>query len=340
MTDRRLSDIHKILVVRNDGIGDMLNSTPAIALLAQNYPDAEMTVLARPLNAPVLHGNASVHRVLVFDRDGKHRPLRQRLKFYYGLRRAQYDLVVALRTSSWSHFVTFLSGAQHRLGRYHKRFKRTLTLAWRDKYRKGHVHEVDRSLDLVRMVCEGEGTRRLTLNLLETEISDAKRVLLDWHLTSDDFLVGIHPGGSSFDKRWPEANYAQIADRLVRDRGAKILILRGPEEAELERNIQKAMQSKSIAYVPRSVRELAALLKECNLVVCNDSGPMHVAAALDVPTVALFGPTDHVVWKPLGKHSTVVRQNVPCWPCSPHRCKIGWECIKKLPVDKVWEQIG
>ena len=68
MTDRRLSDIHKILVVRNDGIGDMLNSTPAIALLAQNYPDAEMTVLARPLNAPVLLGNPSVHRVLVFDR--------------------------------------------------------------------------------------------------------------------------------------------------------------------------------------------------------------------------------------------------------------------------------
>ena len=339
MPDRWLSDIHKILVVRNDGIGDLLNSTPAIALLGQTYPDAEITVLARPLNAPVLVGNPSVHRVLIFDRDGEHRRLPERLKFYSDLRRERYDLAVAMRTASWSHFVTVLSGARHRLGRYHKPFKQTLTIAWRGTYRKGHVHEVDRNLDLVRLVCEGDGTRRLTLNLLETEIADAKRLLLDWDVTSDDFLVGIHPGGSTFDKRWPEANYAQIADRLVREREAKILILRGPEEAELERNIQQAMQSDSIAYAPRSIRELAGLLKQCHLVVCNDSGPMHIAAALDVPTVALFGPTDHVVWEPLSESSVVVRRNMPCWPCSAHKCKIGWECIKKLPVDKAWEQV-
>ena len=339
MPDRRLSDIHKILVIRNDGIGDLLNSTPAIGLLGQNYPDAAITVLARPLNAPVLVGNPNVHRVLVFDRNGDHQRLPERLKFYRNLRRERYDLAVAMRTSSWSHFVTVLSGARHRLGRYHKPFKQTLTLAWRGAYRKGHMHEVDRNLDLVRMVCEGDGTRRLTLNLLETEIADAKQLLQDWDVTSDDFLVGIHPGGSTFDKRWPEANYAQIADRLVKQRGAKILILRGPKEAELERNIQKAMQSESIAYAPRSIRELAGLLKQCHLVVCNDSGPMHIAAALNVPTVGLFGPTDHVVWKPLSDQSAVVRRDMPCWPCSAHKCKIGWECIKKLTVDKVWEQI-
>ena len=339
MSDRRLPNIHKILIIRNDGIGDLLNSTPAIALLRQNYLDAEITVLAQPLNAPILIGNPDIDRILIFDREGEHQQLRNRLRFYYSLRREKYDLVVAMRTASWSNFVAFLSGARYRLGRDQKRFKSTLTHTWRGKYEKGHVHEVDRNFDLANRVCEGTGHRRLVLNLLDDEIEGAKKRLADWEIGPNEFLVGIHPGGSSFDKRWPEANYAQVVDTLVREHSAKILILRGPEEIELERNLQKAMQSESIAYPPKSIRELAALIKSCNLFMCNDSGPMHIAAALNVPTVAIFGPTDHVAWKPLSEAATIVRRDMPCWPCSAHKCKIGWECTKKLPVDTVWDQV-
>ncbi|MCZ6677330.1 MAG: lipopolysaccharide heptosyltransferase II [Candidatus Poribacteria bacterium] len=339
MSSRRLPNIRKILIIRNDGIGDLLNSTPAIALLRQNYPDAEITVLAQPLNAPILIGNPDVDRIRVFDREGEHRRLWARFRFYRSLRREKYDLVVAMRTASWPNFVAFLSGAPYRLGRYHKRFKCTLTHTWRGMYEKGHVHEVDRNFDLVRLVCEGKGHRRLVLNLLDDELAKAKGQLAAWGIAPQDFLVGIHPGGSSFDKRWPERNYARVADTLVNEHGAKVLILRGPEEAELERNLQKAMRADSIAFAPKSIRELAALINVCNLFVCNDSGPMHIAAALDVPTVAIFGPTDHVAWKPLSDEATLVRRDMPCWPCSAHKCKIGWECTKKLPVDAVWGQV-
>jgi heptosyltransferase-2 len=339
MPSHHLPGIHKILVIRNDGIGDLLSSTPAIALLRDSYPDAEIVVLAQPLNAPVLIGNSDVDRTLVFDRGGRYRRLRDRLRFYHSLRRERYDLVVVMHTASWPNFVAFLSGARYRLGRYHKRFKSTLTHTWRGKYEKGHVHEVDRNFDLVRLICEGEGRRRLVLNLLAEEIEQAQQQLTNWGITARDFLVGIHPGGSSFDKRWPEGNYAAVADTLVREHRAKILILRAPEEAELERNIQSAMQSEPVAHAPKSIRELAALIGCCHLFVCNDSGPMHIAAALDVPTVAIFGPTDHVAWKPLSEEATLVRRDMPCWPCSAHKCKIGWECTKKLPVDEVWRQV-
>ena len=281
MSNRPLPNVRKILIIRNDGIGDLL-----------------------------------------FDREAG-----DRLRFYHNLRREKYDLAIAMRTASWSNFVVFLSGARYRLGRYHKRFKHTLTHAWKGEYQKGNVHEVDRNLELVQLICEGGGDRRLVFNLLDDEIAHAKCQLCDWGITHDDFVVGIHPGGSSFDKRWPEGSYAQIADQLVREYNAKILILRGPREAELDRNIRKAMQSASIAYAPKSIRELA------------DSGPMHIAAALDVPMVTLFGPTDHVVWKPLSDKATVVRRDMPCWPCSAHKCKIGWECMKKLPVDMVWREV-
>ena len=339
MSSDLLSNIRKILIIRNDGIGDMLNSTPAIALLRRNYADAEITVLARPLNAPILVGNPDVDRVLIFDPAKAHRQLRDRLQFYRHLRREQYDLAVVLRPSWWCNWIAFLSGARYRLGRYRKRFKSLLTHTWREQYKKGEVHEIDRNFDLVSLICTGEGHRKLVLNLLDDEIARTQQLLSDWEIAPTDFLVGIHPGGSSFDKRWPEENYAKIADNFAHEYGTKILILRGPDEVELERNIRKAGRSNFITYAPKSVRELATLIKRCNFFLCNDSGPMHIAAALDVRTVGIFGPTDHVVWRPHSDEATIVRRDMPCWPCSPHRCKIGWECAKKLPVDTVWNAV-
>ncbi len=330
-------NIDKLLVIRADGIGDLLNSTPAFSLLRENYPSAEITVLARPLNAPVLMGNPDVDRILIFARDGEHRGLKARLRFYRELRREQFQLVVAMQTATWSHLVASLSGAPYRLGRYQKRFRTTLTHAWHGKYPKGETHEVDRNLELVRLVCSGEGTRKLRFRLLPNELDTAKAQLAAWGIRANTFLVGVHPGGSSFDKRWPEKQYAELADRLVQHYNATILLLHGPEEKALAHNIQQAMRSQGIVHAPATLRELGALLSRCSLVVCNDSGPMHIAAALDVPMVAVFGPTDHIAWHPLSENASIVRRDMPCWPCSAHKCKIGWECTKNLPMEPVWE---
>ena len=332
-----LPNINKILVIRVDGIGDLLNSTPAIALLRKDYPSAEITVLVRPLNAPVLIGNPDVDRILIFDRNGKHSGILARLQFYRELRRERFQLAVAMQTAMWPHLVAFLSGATYRLGRYQKRFRSTLTHAWRGKYRKGETHEVDRNLELVRLICAGEGKRKLIFELSPDEIAAAEAQFASLGIGKDAFLIGIHPGGSSFDKRWPEKQYAELADRFARHYNATILLLRGPEEAALVQNIQMAMQSDAITYAPETIRELGAMLSCCDLVVCNDSGPMHLAAALNVPSVAIFGPTDHVAWHPLSENASIVRRDMPCWPCSAHKCKIGWECTKKLPVEPVWD---
>lgn len=330
-----LPDIEKILIIRADGIGDMLNATPAISLLRENYYSAEITVLARPLNAPVLQGNPDVDRVIIFDRYGDHEGFIKKIKLYNTIRCEKFDLVVAFHTATFPHFISFISGAPNRLGRYQKGFRNTLTHTWRGKYRKGETHEVDRNLDLVKLICEGEGKRNLVFNLMPDEIVNADELLDSWKLTEETFLIGIHPGGSSFDKRWPEENYAELADGLANDYDASILLLRGPDEAKLTHNIQDKMQSHCTVYAPKTIRELGALLSRCNLVVCNDSGPMHLAAALGVPTVAIFGPTDYVAWHPMSEKATIVRRDMPCWPCNAQKCKIGWECTKKLPVEMV-----
>ena len=305
-------------------------------MLRKNYPSAEITVLARPLNASVLIGNPDVDRILIFDRYGKHSGILARLQFYRELRRERFQLAVAMQTATWPHLVAFLSGATYRLGRYQKRFRSTLTHAWCSRYRKGETHEVDRNLELVRLICAGEGKRELIFQLSSDEIAAAEAQFASFGIGRDAFLIGIHPGGSSFDKRWPEKQYAELADRLVQQYNAAILLLQGPEEAAVVQNIQAVMQSDAVTYAPETIRELGAMLSCCDLVVCNDSGPMHLAAALNVPTVAIFGPTDHVAWHPLSKNASIVRRDMPCWPCSAHKCKIGWECTKKLPIEPVW----
>ncbi|MCG9128539.1 lipopolysaccharide heptosyltransferase II [Candidatus Poribacteria bacterium] len=331
-----LPNIDKILIIRTDGIGDLLNSTPAIGLLRKNYPTAEITVLARPLNAPILVGNPDVDNILIFDKNGEHRQLSKRFRFFQNLRREQFQLVVAMHTASFPNLITFLSGATYRLGRYQKRFKSTFTHSWRGTYTKGETHEVDRNLELVKLICRGEGTRELIFNLSSEEWDEAQNLLSSWNMNEKTHIIGIHPGGSSYDKRWPEKQYAELADKLVDEYDATILILCGPDELALAEKINETMHSNSIIYAPKTIRELGSLFSFCNLVICNDSGPMHIAAALNIPMVAIFGPTDHVAWNPMSENASIVRRDMPCWPCSAHKCKIGWECTKKLPVDMVW----
>ena len=170
-----LPNINKILVIRVDGIGDLLNSTPAIALLRENYPSAEITVLARPLNAPVLIGNPDVDRILTFDRDGKHRELSERdSNSIVRCAVNSFNLSLPCRQRCGPILMALLSGAPYRLGRYQKRFKSILTHAWRGKYRKGETHEVDRNLELVRLICEGEGKRELIFRLSPDETAAAE----------------------------------------------------------------------------------------------------------------------------------------------------------------------
>jgi heptosyltransferase-2 len=304
-------------------------------------------VLVQPLNSDILIGNPDIDEVLIYDRSGKHKPLLEKLKFLHRLRKTDYDLVVVMYTASWYNLLAYISGAKYRVGRYQKRFKSTLTHPCKWTYAKGTVHEIERNLDLVRIICDNEVVSSsqnsesfdLVLNLSTEEKQWANDYIQKIGLSAGNLFVCIHPGGSSFDKLWTEDGYAQIADRLVEQFGAKILILHGPSESQLADDIQQRMTHDAVIYAPESLRQLAALINCSSLFICNDSGPMHIAAALNAPTVAIFGPTDHVRWAPRNPNAQIARRGMPCWPCSAHKCKRDFECTKLLPVKTVWEKI-
>ncbi len=332
-----IQDINKILVLRPDGIGDALNATPAISALRGTYRDAHLSVVLRPPGAEILSLNPHIDEVIIYDPDGLHSSLAAKLRFLRRLRAESYDMTIVLMNSSWCNFTSYVSGARYRIGRKsgRKGFRSTLTDGVRSRDPKGTKHEVDRNIDVTHLAGAEHGNAELALCLSTDERAWAQDFIRSKNADPASLLVGIHPGGSSFDKLWPAENFAYVADQLAQKPGTRIMLFSGPGEDDLVDKIRGTMTHSPISATGISLRKSAVLIERCSLFICNDSGPMHIAAALKVPTVALFGPTDYVRWRPRNEKAVIVRRDMDCWPCSIHRCPKEFECIKSLPVDDV-----
>ncbi len=336
-----IQGIDRILVLRPDGIGDALNSTPALSALRNAYRDAHISVVLKPSGAEILYLNPHIDEVIVYDPDGLHSSLTAKLRFLSRLRAEDYDMAIVLKNSSWCNFMSYASGARYRIGRKSERksFSFTLTDGVRSHDPKGTKHEVDRNMDLARLAGADDESSKLFLRLSEDERAWAQDFIHNKGVDPASSLVGIHPGGSSFDKLWPAENFACVADQLAQEPGARIMLFSGPGEDALADGIRETMIHSSVCATGISLRQSAALIERCSLFICNDSGPMHIAAALKIPTVALFGPTDHVRWQPRNEKTVIVRKNMDCWPCSAHKCRKEFECMKSLPVDGVLDAV-
>lgn len=332
-TNETPTDINKILIIRNDGIGDMLNSTPAISALRVSYPNARISVFSKFPASEVLRFNPHVDEVIAHDDGG----FLKKLKLVKQIRSNNYDLAVVLQNSSECNLLAYLSGAKYRLGRKGKRFSSMLTHRVELKDQKGTKHEVERNLDVVRLIGVKEIDQRLFF-ILSDEEKVLAREFLKHHGLMERF-AGIHPGGSSFDKLWQAEKFAIISDKLHTEFGLDILLFCGPNEQNLVKEFKSKISVPFVLASQISLRMMSALIEKCSIFICNDSGPMHIASALNVPTVAIFGPTDHIRWGPLSENAIVVRKEVNCWPCSAHKCKSEFYCIKSLTVEEVWDGI-
>lgn len=327
--------MRRILLIRRDGIGDMLNTTSALASLRMSYPDSRIIVACRPVQAELLKHNPDLDETVVLASDR----LTDRIKFMREVRHLKPDLAVAVQNASFCNLVAAVSGARSRLGWQGKRFSSLLSIRVPYRYRKGEVHETRRNLDLVSEVCDRLAPARLRLVLTEEEREIGRERIIEAGIDPERSWCAIHPGGSSWDKLWRADGYAQIGDRLTRRYGLQVAIILGPGEDRVAEEIALRMRFKPALIRPEDVRTLASVIAHIPLLICNDSGPMHIAAALEVPTLAIFGPTDHVRWAPLSGRAQVIRRDLDCFPCSAHRCRRDYECIKKLPTDLVWKRI-
>lgn len=290
----------RILLIRPDRLGDMVCALPAVDALRAACPDAKIDLLASPSNAPLAEGCPSVSEILLDGGEPLPRLIRR-------LRSRRYDAAFALQSSTRTHLAAGLSGARERFGYAGKPFHRLLTRTLPGGGPDEAVHETERNLRLVEAAGVQPSNRipRLTLN--EREHAFADEWLKQRGFDMNAPLIGAHPGASAPSRQYPVERFAFAADAVAeRADEAALIAFAGPADIAEARRLVDAAATRAEIAQNMSIREAAALMSRCRLLFANASGPMHIAGALGVPIVAVFGPTDPRRWGPVGSVSRVV----------------------------------
>ena len=324
----------RILVFSFSFIGDAVLSTAVIQPLRSHFPNAHITFLVGPSAFDLLSNEPHLDATLVYDNRSEHTGLKGRLKLIRMLRREKLDIVVNLRDS----FTARCIGAEH------------WGLVRGDRER----HAVTRYLEVLSKQGVDTTDAHPHLQMTETEHAEARGFLTEAGVTSERLLIGIHPGGNWEYKLWDAEKYAQLASTLSKEKNATILLFAGPNERKLQMQVADMMTKppnppyqggigiSPILVETENLREVAALIAACDVYIGNDTGPMHIAAAVGTPVIALFGSTNHIRSGPYGDNHTVVQSGMDlgCNPCHPGRnpggcCAGSCAVIDGIAVEQV-----
>jgi lipopolysaccharide heptosyltransferase II len=318
--------VQKILVIKLRAIGDVLLSTVVLPNLRRAYPEAKIDFLAEEPSREVLEDNPDVHEAIIFNSKR-----RSGVGLIADVRKRRYDLVIDLFGNPRSAIVTLLSGASYRVG---------FRLGWRKwcygivvEPRGGDAHNTDFNLDALRHIGVSVTDDAPFFRVGKADDQFADEFFRDARFGNRP-AVALNAGGGWSSKRWPEASYAALGDRIAAD--AAVLLLWGPGEEECAERIRSRMSSPATLIPRTSLKQLGAVLKKCSVLVTNDSGPMHIAAALGTPVVAIFGPTNPELQGPVGApHVVVQNAALNCLGCNFTTCPIDHPCMKELRVEDV-----
>jgi len=329
-TNQIFSPISSILLIKPRAIGDVLLSTPVIRNLKEYVPDAPIDFLTEQFAADVLIGNRHVREVITFNKKND-----STLSVIQKVREKRYDVVIDLFGNPRTALITRFSGAPHRIGFPFR--GRAYAYNHHVTARGGEVHNVDFNLDVLRHF-------GIPINNSDPEfpISNVHREFVNTWLAdkgiSGKTFIGINPSGGWYTKKWHLESYAQLADRIAATKEHTILLFWGPGEKEEVKKVQSMMQSESVVLPKTSLKEMGAFLERCLCVISNDSGPMHIAASLGVPTLGIFGPTNPHLQGPYGERNLWVRnETLDCLECNLTECPIGNVCMSDLSVETVFE---
>jgi heptosyltransferase-2 len=327
----------KILVRATNWIGDAVISLPALRLLHQRFPTAEISVLAKPWVAALYEGESSVHHLIPLEGASGARDWVAKWRLASRLRAERFDLAVLFPNSFESAAIPFLAGIPRRIG-YARDARGFLLTTAVPIPRRGEIphHERYYYLELLRRA--GLTDRNPDTQEIRFEGSSAARsrglgLFADRSISGP--LVGVSPGAAyGGAKRWLPERFAEAARRLAARMGGSVVVFGSPAERELCAWVASASGGVSLAGAT-TLREFIDMTAACDFYLANDSGAMHIAAALGVPSVTVFGPTDETATGPSGSAARIVREQVECAPCKLRECPIDHRCMTRVSTDRV-----
>jgi lipopolysaccharide heptosyltransferase II len=324
--------IGRILIRANNWIGDVVMISPAVRAIRGRFPDARIAILAKRWVLETLHGNPFFDDLIEHDDGDGYRKLTGSFRLAADLRRRRFDLAVLFQKAFEAAALAFLGHVRIRVG-YATDYRSAL-LTHPLPPPSASMHHIDAFLGLARALgCRVDDP--VPFFHLDGATRDQAGGLLPATWKDGAPIVALHPGASKPGRAWHAQRFAGLAALLCRDGGARLLVLGGPGEQELVTTIASAVPAdRVLAPTPSpSIRVTAALMERCRLFVGNDSGPMHLAAAVGVPTIGLFGPGDPRKTAPRGRAGVRITTISKSYPCSPCRQDFFRECPPS-PSDK------
>ncbi|MFC1806803.1 glycosyltransferase family 9 protein [Candidatus Omnitrophota bacterium] len=332
----------RILLTRTDRLGDVLLTTPAIKAVRDAYPNAYIAMVVRPYTELALKGNPHLNEVIVYDKYGAYRSTAGSLKFAKSLRDNRFDLVIIFHPTNRMHILSFLAGIPKRVG-YDERFSFLLTDRIKNLKHEGKKHESEYNFDLLDVLGVESSENKLYLTVDGEAQKSVNLLLSKYGVKDNDKIISLHPGASCLSKMWPADKFAQLADKLIDKYNVKIVVTGASEKKDMDscESVKKLMQKEALYFVGNlNIIELGALLQRSALFISNDSGPVHIAVAVNTPVISLFGRNQAGLgpkrWGPLGPKDISLHKDVGCAGlCLAHDCIRKFECLEAISVDEV-----
>ena len=328
----------KILLIRLDRIGDVVLSLPAVDAVRRHFPMASISMMVRPYTKEIVEGYPGIDEVLVYDygKTGRHHSLLGNARMLTELIDRRFDIAFILNPSVRSQLLPFVAGIPYRVG-FESKLSFLLTHSAPDLRHEGKKQESEYTLDIVRafgVQVDPQKQSRLEVRRDEEQFFDG--------ILKDKKIVAIHAGASCPSKRWPKERFAELCRRLMEAGSHELVIVGGESEKELG-DFLNANGVRAHDFCGKlNLKQLAALLKKSELLISNDSGPVHIASAVGTRTLTIFGRNLEGLsperWKARGTGHAVLRKEVGCVVCLAHRCTIDFECLKALDVNEVFEK--
>ncbi len=339
----------RILIRGVNWIGDAVLTLPAIRAIRTAFPDSHISLLVKPWVSELFHENRDIDEIILY-RDS-HKGIRGRLKLAGELRKKKFDTAILLQNAFDAAFLTWLAGIPRRIG--YKRDGRSFLLTEAIPVETDILkqHQVYYYLNLLNSIGIKASYTEPYIRLSRSERVWARNLLSLKFPDQKKPLIGINPGAAyGSAKRWPPEKFAQVIGKILTGIHGRVIIFGGQSDIEIadeivneisnlkiKSTIEEYMSNLLIMAGKTNLRELASLIAECDIFLSNDSGPMHMASALLVPVIAIFGSTSPVSTGPSGRPHKIISRDIPCSPCMERECpEKHLRCMTGINTEEVF----
>lgn len=309
--------INKILIITLSNLGDVLLTTPVVYTLRKQFPNSRISVMVGPRAKEVFENDPFVNEIIIFDKKSK---LSQKLKLAFFVKKENFDMIVDLRNTLFGAF----SNAK-------------IATPILIKKEKGGMHMIDVHLSKLKLLEIDTKDAQCYISVGAEEEKYVDGLLEKAGLKTKEGFVVISPGAKSHIKRWTISGFAAVCDIISEKLEKEVILVGTAEDRQVINSILEKARTRPFDFcLKTNFKQLACLIKRSCLLITNDSAPLHLAACLGKPVVAIFGPTDPNKYGPIGINGIVIKSDLHCMPCQKALCRRNHECMNLIKAQEVF----